>query len=207
MGHINAAGVRGVPRPLGITDDGREVLSFVEGTGADLSDACVGVARIGVGVFCAAVAATSRRRPEVWTSTVLGDPQSASLPRSSATTTSPPTTWSSTGNGWSASSTGTSLPQALDSGTSSTWPIGLFPSRRPIGQTASRARNDVSACTVRLSAAYGTDADPREVSALLQQRLLDLAGLGELMALRLDKPELSDHATLYRHDVAHLPDT
>lgn len=46
--------------------------------------------------------------------------------------------------------------------------------------------------------AYGTDATAAEVGALAAQRLLELADLGEQMAVSLNKPELRDHAGFYR---------
>ncbi|HET7280550.1 MAG TPA: phosphotransferase [Dermatophilaceae bacterium] len=56
----------------------------------------------------------------------------------------------------------------------------------------------------RLLAAYGTSAQPGEVIAVLHQRLLELADFSDRTAQRLHKPELSDHAKLYRRDAAHL---
>jgi aminoglycoside phosphotransferase (APT) family kinase protein len=57
----------------------------------------------------------------------------------------------------------------------------------------------------RLLAAYGLDAHPEQVVATLRQRLLDLATFSDHNAKRLHKPELSEHARLYRHDADHLP--
>ena len=56
----------------------------------------------------------------------------------------------------------------------------------------------------RLLAAYGTSALPSDVIAVLRQRLLELADLSDRTAQRLHKPELSDHAKLYRRDAVHL---
>jgi hypothetical protein len=39
---------------------------------------------------------------------------------------------------------------------------------------------------------------------VLRERLDDLAQFSDETAERLDKPELHDHAVLYRHDAAHL---
>ena len=56
----------------------------------------------------------------------------------------------------------------------------------------------------QLLVAYGTDAEPGEIMTVLQQRLLDLAAFSDDAAQRLSKPELHDHARLYRYDAAHL---
>ena len=57
----------------------------------------------------------------------------------------------------------------------------------------------------RLLAAYGTDAQPSEVMITMRQRLLELAAFSDEAADRLSKPELHEHASLYRHDSVHLP--
>ncbi len=58
-----------------------------------------------------------------------------------------------------------------------------------------------------LLAFYGSDAEPGEVVAVLHERLLELAALSDDMAVRLGKPDLHEHATLYRYDADHLPTT
>ena len=58
----------------------------------------------------------------------------------------------------------------------------------------------------RLVAAYGIDAHPGEVIAVLRQRLLDVASFGGRIAQRLHMPELSDHARLYRHNAGPTDD-
>ncbi len=39
----------------------------------------------------------------------------------------------------------------------------------------------------------------------MRQRLLELAAFSDRAAEQLAKPELREHARLYRHDAAHLP--
>ncbi len=56
----------------------------------------------------------------------------------------------------------------------------------------------------RLLSAYSTDAAPRDLLAVLQQRLVDLAAFSEEAARRLDRPALSGHAELYRQDARQL---
>lgn len=55
-----------------------------------------------------------------------------------------------------------------------------------------------------LITAYGSDADEAEVLAMLGDRLLALASFTEDTAERLDMPQLRDHARLYRFDAAQL---
>jgi Ser/Thr protein kinase RdoA (MazF antagonist) len=57
----------------------------------------------------------------------------------------------------------------------------------------------------RLLAAYGAEVQPREIMSTMRQRLLDLAAFSDRAAERLSKPELREHAQLYRYDAAHLP--
>ena len=57
----------------------------------------------------------------------------------------------------------------------------------------------------RLLAVYGTGLTAHQLADVLRVRLDELAHLSDDFAERLDKPELHDHAMLYRHDAAHLP--
>jgi hypothetical protein len=57
----------------------------------------------------------------------------------------------------------------------------------------------------RLLDAYGSDADPSELLTVVEERLLDLASFSDTMAMRLDKPEMHEHANLYRRDAGSLP--
>ena len=59
----------------------------------------------------------------------------------------------------------------------------------------------------RLIAAYGSDFAPCEVIAVLHDRLLALADFSEEASERLGKPELPEHARLYRYDAARLSAT
>jgi hypothetical protein len=56
----------------------------------------------------------------------------------------------------------------------------------------------------RLLGYYGTEAAPSQVLAVLHERLLDLAAFSDRAALRLHKPELNEHAELYRRDARML---
>lgn len=202
LSHLNAAGVCGVPKPLAITEDQREVLSFVEGT------------------------VPTYPMPEyVWTETALES--SVRLLRQVHDVTagldiegpwrSPVrepvevichndfATYNLVFDGesvvgvidWDFASPGPRL-----------WDIAYLAYR--IVPLSSGDRRDGfmdkerGGRLQRLLAAYGCDADPREVLAVLHDRLLALAAHSDHMALRLEKPELSEHASLYRYDAAHL---
>lgn len=56
-----------------------------------------------------------------------------------------------------------------------------------------------------LCAAYGTAIEPGELLPVLRERLVDLAEFSDRMAQELNKPELHQHAELYRSDAARLP--
>ena len=60
---------------------------------------------------------------------------------------------------------------------------------------AESARRDRLA---RLLAAYGTRVPPHEVMSTMRQRLLELADFSDGAAEQLSKPELREHARLYR---------
>jgi len=59
----------------------------------------------------------------------------------------------------------------------------------------------------RLLAAYGSEEPTARVADVLRVRLDELARLSDDFAKGLEKPELHDHATLYRRDAAQLPGT
>ena len=57
----------------------------------------------------------------------------------------------------------------------------------------------------RLLAGYGSGVEAHQLTDVLRVRLEELAHFSDDFAERLGKPELHDHAELYRHDAAHLP--
>lgn len=203
--HLNAVGVRGIPRPLGITEDGREILSFVEGT------------------------VPSYPMPTwVWTKTALES--AARLLRQIHDATEGldlQGPWRSPAHepvevichndfatynlvfgrdrvvgviDWDFASPGprlwdlSYLAYRMVPLSTADWGDGFGPHER-----RDRLRG--------LLGAYGTEAHPREVIEVLRERLHDLARFSDRAAQQLDKQELSKHATLYRHDAAHLPAT
>lgn len=203
LGQLNAAGVSGVPKPLGVTDDGREVLSFVEGT--------VPAYPMPTWVWSESALDSSARLlrrlhdvtarldiPGPWRSPVREPPE--------VICHNDFATYNLVFDGdrvvgvidWDFASPGPRL-----------WDLVYLAYRIvPLSQTdradgfTDRQRQHRLHC---LLAAYGTGADPHEISALLQERLLDLAAFSDVMAVRLDKPHLAEHADVYRHDAAHLP--
>jgi aminoglycoside phosphotransferase (APT) family kinase protein len=56
----------------------------------------------------------------------------------------------------------------------------------------------------RLLSGYGTDDGPSQVFEVLHERLLDLASFSDRAAQRLHKPELHEHAELYPRDARSL---
>lgn len=200
--HLNAAGVRGVPRPLGVTGDGREVLSFVAGT-----------------------VPTDPMPGWVWSQTALES--SAHLLRrvhDATAQVSFPGPWRSAVHQpvevvchndfatYNLVFEGETVVGVIDWDFASPGPrlwdvvylayriVPLsFGDRRDGFTDEERDRR-----LEDLLAAYGHDVDPNDVLPVLHERLLELAAFSEDMALRLGKPELSEHAQLYRFDAAHL---
>lgn len=205
LGQITAAGVRGVPKPLGTTDDGREVLSFVEGTVPAYpmpawvwsQSALESAARL-LRQIHDVTARLDSRGP--WRSPVR-EPVEVICHNDFAT--------------YNLVFDGASVVGVIDWDFASPGPrlwdlvylayriVPLSQADRADGFTDRERRVRLR----RLLAVYGTDTDPGEVGAVLRERLADLAAFSERMAARLDKPELSEHAKLYRHDAAHLPET
>lgn len=203
--HLGDAGVRGVPKPLGMTDDQREVLSFVEG------------------------AVPTYPMPEwAWAETALES--AAHLLRRVHDATADadlPGPWRSPvrepievicHNDFAAYNLvfdGESVVGAIDWDFASPgprlWDIAYLAYRivplshgdRRDGFTDEERWGRLQ----RLLAAYGCEAHPREVTTVLQERLLALAAFSEDMAERQGNPELADHASLYRKDAARLPAT
>jgi hypothetical protein len=56
----------------------------------------------------------------------------------------------------------------------------------------------------RLLRAYGVDSPPREVLTVLSRRLVELADFTDRAAERLSRPDMEEHARLYRRDAAQL---
>lgn len=204
LARLVEAGVRGVPQPLGITEDGHEVLRFVEGT------------------------VPAYPMPEwVWTEAALES--SARLLREvhdATATLSIEGPWRSPGRepievichndfatynlvfddqaravgiiDWDFAPPG---PRLWDVAYLAYRIVPLSTSDWGDGFTAVMRRDRLR----RLLNAYGSLAEPGEVLAVLVERLLDLASFSDNMATRLRKPELSEHANLYRKDARSLP--
>lgn len=206
LAHLVDVGVRGVPKPLAETDDEHEVLSFVEGT------------------------VPAYPMPNwVWTDVALES--SARLLRrvhDATASLSPEGLWRSpvrqpsevichndfaTYNlvfddqaravgiiDWDFASPG---PRLWDLAYLAYRIVPLSTCDWGDGFTAEERLDRLC----RLLDAYGSDAEPGEVFAMLRERLLDLASFSDNMATRLRKPELREHAHLYRLDARSLPAT
>jgi len=205
LSHLNAAGVYGVPKPLGITEDRREVLSFVEGMvptypmpgWAWAETALESSARLLRQVHDA-TAGVDLQGP--WRSPVR-EPVEVVCHNDFAICNLVFDGEAVVGViDWDFASPGPRL-----------WDIAYLAYR--IVPLSSGDRRDGftdeerDRLLERLLDAYGCDAKPRDVITVLHERLLALAAFSDDMAERLGKPELGEHASLYRHDAAHLPAT
>lgn len=205
LSHLTAAGVAGVPRPLGITEDWREVLSFVEGTvptypmpGWVWSETALESAARLLRRVHDATAGVDLQGP--WRSPIR-EPVEVVCHNDFAI-------YNLVFDGeavvgvidWDFASPG---PRLWDLAYLAYRIVPLSSGDRRDGFTD----EDRGRRLQRLLATYGSNAEPREVMAVLHQRLLALAAFSDDMAGRLDKPELGEHARLYRYDAANLPAT
>ena len=200
--HLNAVGVPGVPRPMGIRN-GREILGFVDGvvpqypmpawvwTEAALDSAAAFLRRIHD-----ATAGLDLRGP--W--------RAASHEPVEVVCHNDFAPYNLVFDGervvgaidWDYASPGPRL-----------WDIAYLAYRIVPLSTADWgdgfSAHDRRRRLARLLDVYGTTAEPRALVELLRTRLEDLARFSESSAVRLDRPQLHEHAGLYRHDAACLP--
>lgn len=199
---LGAAGVRGIPRPLGMTEDGREVLSFVEGTVPAYpmprwvwaETALTSAARLLRQVHDAS---RDLDRSGPWRSPVR-EPVEVVCHNDFATYNLVFVGPEVVGViDWDFASPG---PRLWDLSYLAYRIVPLSATDRADGFTDEERRERLH----RLLSAYSTDAAPRDLLAVLQQRLVDLAAFSEEAARRLDRPALSGHAELYRQDARQL---
>ncbi len=206
LAHLVEAGVPGIPRPLGATDDGHEVLGFVDGTVPAYpmpswvwSDVALeSSARLLRQVHDATTGFSHEgpwrspvRRPsevvchnDFATYNLVYDDRARAVGVIDWDFASPgPRLWDLAYLAYRI------VPLSTDD-----WGDGFTTEQR-----LDRLR--------RLLDAYGSDAEPAELLAVLVDRLLDLAAFSDDMAARLGKPELGEHADLYRRDARSLPAT
>lgn len=205
LDHLNAAGVSGVPKPLGTTDDRREILTFIEGTVPAYpmprwvwaETALVSAARLLRSIHDASVDIDPAGP---WRSPVH-QPAEVICHNDFATYNLVFRDGEVIGAiDWDFASPGPRL-----------WDLAYLAYRLVPMSSVDRADgfsdDERQTRLDRLLVAYGTDAAAHELLVMLHERLLDLADFSDRMAQTLDRPELSDHATLYRHDAASLPIT
>lgn len=204
--HLFEAGVCGVPKPLAATDDGHEVLSLVEGTvpaypmpnwvWTDI--ALESSARLLRQVHDATASLSQKgpwRSPARQPSEVIchNDFATYNLVFDEQARAVGVIDWDFASPG----------PRLWDIAYLAYRIVPLSTSDWGDGLTAER-RLDRLRC---LLDAYGSDAEPGQLFAMLRERLLDLASFSDDMATRLRKPELGEHANLYRLDARSLPTT
>jgi aminoglycoside phosphotransferase (APT) family kinase protein len=201
--HLRTAGVPGVPEPHGITADGREVVGFVEGEVPAYpmppwvweDDALESAARL-LRRIHDATAGLEIHGP--WRSPVH-EPAEVVCHNDFA----PYNLVFDSGVvvgviDWDFASPG---PRVWDLAylayrvvplTTDDWGDGFSRTER-----RQRLRN--------LLATYGTTVEPGELMGVVHERLLELADFSDRMAVELPRPELTEHARLYRWDADHLP--
>ena len=201
--HLSSADVHEVPEPRGFTEDGREALSFLEGTvpsypmpgwvwsEAALVSSARLLRRIHDATERAALVGPWRspvRRPAEVICHNDFAPYNLVFERDEVVGVID----------WDFASPGPRLwdlaylaYRIVPLTTASDWGEAFAPAAR-------RGRLDL------LLRSYGTDATAREVLEVVVARLLDLAEFSDRAAIRLGNADLADHATLYRHDAAHL---
>jgi len=202
LNHLNAAGVSGVPQPLGVTEDQREVLSFVEGT--------VPTYPLPEWVWAEkALESSARLLRQVHDATagldIQGPWRSPVREPVEVICHNDFAVYNLVFDGgtvvgvidWDFSSPG---PRLWDLAYLAYRIVPLSSGDRRDGFTDEERRLRLQ----RLLAAYGCDARPADVITVLHERLLDLAAFSDRAAAQLGKSDLTEDATLYRLDAAHL---
>lgn len=200
--HLNAAGVPGIPKPMGINADRREVLSFVKGSvptypmpGWAWSQTALESSAQLLRRVHDATAGADLQGP--WRSGIH-EPVEVICHNDFAT-------YNLVFEGervvgvidWDFASPG---PRVWDLAYLAYRIVPLSCGDRRDGFTEEERERRLR----HLLAAYDCDAEPRDVITMLHERLVELAAFSDDMAVRLGKPELGEHAKLYRHDAARL---
>lgn len=202
LSHLREAGVSGIPAPVGRTDDGREILTFVPGnvpsypmpgwvwTRAALESASRLLRKIHDATAGADIAgpwrSPSHRPVEV---ICHNDFATYNLVFSDTEVVG--------AIDWDFASPG---PRVWDLAYLAYRIVPLTTEDWGDGFTAQQREGRLEL----LLDAYGTAETPGSLLTTLRQRLLELAAFSDDAAARLGNPELATHAALYRRDAAHL---
>jgi aminoglycoside phosphotransferase (APT) family kinase protein len=202
LSHLHAAGVPGVPQPRGFTDDGHEVVTYVEGVVPSYPMAAP--------VWSdAALASAARLLRQIHDAT---EGQDLPGPWRSPVRHPAEVICHNDFAPYNLVFEGSEVIGAIDWDFASPgprlWDLAYLAYRLvPLttadwgdGFGADRRRDRLE----RLLHLYGTDASAREILDVVVERLRDLATFTDQAASRLSKPELREHAILYRHDAAEL---
>lgn len=200
--HLDAAGVPGVPKPMGITADRREVLTFVKGTvptypmpGWAWSQTALESSAHLLRRVHDATAGADLQGP--WRSPIH-EPVEVICHNDFATYNLVCKGESVVGViDWDFASPG---PRLWDLAYLAYRIVPLSCGDRRDGFTDEERQRRLR----HLLVAYGGNAELRDVITVLDKRLVELAAFSDDMAVRLGKPELGEHAKLYRYDAARL---
>lgn len=201
---LNDAGIGGVPAPLGVTDDGREVLRFIEGEvpaspmpawvwgDAALESAAQTLRRVHDATVGLSVEGPWRSPTREPADVICHNDFAPYNLVFRAGVVVGVIDWDMASPGprlWDLAY----LAYRILPLTTDDWGDGFAPAER-------RQRAE------RLMRAYGDEWPLSELTLMVRRRLLALAAFSDQAARRLGKPELSDHAVLYRHDAQNLLD-
>lgn len=203
LNHLRAAGVPGVPEPRGFTEDGREVLSFLDGVVPSYpmpawvwSEAALESSVALLRHIHDATEGVTLRGP--WRSPVR-EPAEVICHNDFAPYNLVFEHENVTGViDWDFASPGPRL-----------WDLAYL-AYRIVPLTTASDFGDGFGNTERLARLglllrmYGTDATPSRVIDVVVERLYELADFTDRVAIRLGDTDLGGHARLYRQDAAHL---